>query len=126
VQDNPVVFSDGTPAAMIPLPPDSQYPGMQFRTNSASTNGASPNINPQHELMLHHYMSRSLEDFVNRKLIRKVGTQSRGYASAPGEDPWDPAVMRRHEEIVGMIGDAEVCKAVAAGTIVERCCSSGE
>jgi hypothetical protein len=127
LQDNPVRLADGTPNEMIPLEDHPDYPGMKFRSNPAQVHRGrfSDEITVKYELMLHHYMSRSMEDFINRKLIRPTGGQSARYASN-GEDPWDPAVMRKHEQRIGMIGDAEVCKAVAAGTIVERCCSSDE
>ena len=63
-----------------------------------------------------------VQDFISRKLIRFTGGQSAGYASKPGQDPWDPAVMRAHEKSIGMRGDDEVCKVVATGTYAERCC----
>ena len=128
LQKNPVVFTDGTPNEMEELGDVDDFPGMHFRSNPPvvhhdANNGA---ITKEHGLVLFHYMSRSMEDFIERKINRATGPQSMGYASAPGQDPWDPEVMKAHEDFVGMRGDDEVCKVVAAGTYAERCCSSGE
>jgi hypothetical protein len=122
LQDNPVRLTDGKPAQMHALPRDAKYPNSRFRTNSAIHRAPHKPVITNHTMVLFHYMSRSMEDFITRKTIRYTGSQSAGYASKPGEDPWDPAVMRRHEDKIGMRGDAPVCKAVAAGTYAERCC----
>jgi hypothetical protein len=124
LQDNPVLTTNGEPAVMNDI---DDVPGFttHFRSYpSIHDDKTRPKgiITKDYKIVLHHYMSRSMEDFITHKLKRATGRQSSGYASAPGQDPWDPEVMKAHEDQVGMRGDAEVCKVVAHGTYAERCC----
>jgi hypothetical protein len=76
------------------------------------TKAPDTRITDYHRLVLFHYVTRSLQDYTEKKLKAVTGSQSTAYlifCEKHMRSPEDPEMLRMYENLAGFDGKAPVC-----------------
>lgn len=131
VTEPPVTLSDGTPLHLYKntdLTNPNNDPSLgDSRTYRGHLDEKQydPTLKGEHQLVLFHYATRSLEDYTSRKILLPGGVYAHDYTALgkrTHQNVRSEAVLAAFEHSNGFDGTSPICESAVQSGYAEHCC----